>query len=67
MMLEAADEGLTELLATLWLKNHSLVAELLFLMQHNTRERRLRVECAAKYRILPMHLLRYLNFNLNTW
>ena len=67
MMLEAADEGLTELLATLWLKNHSLVAEPLFLMQHNTRERRLRVDWAEKYRILPMHFLRYLNLNLNTW
>ena len=38
MLVEAAMEGLITLLATLWQDNYSLVANLLSLMQHQTRE-----------------------------
>ena len=64
---EAAAEGLVDILATLWSDTHPLVSYLLSLMYHNARERHARVEWAAEYEILPMHFLRRLILNLNTW
>ena len=40
VMAEAEAEVLTDLLASLWLETHSLVADLLSLVQQNARERR---------------------------
>ena len=39
VMVETSSEGLAELLAMIWSDSYSLVPYLIFLVQHNTRER----------------------------
>ena len=54
---EAAYEVLAALLLTLRSDTHTLVADLLSLMCHNTREILERVDWAEEYEILPMNFL----------
>ena len=56
-MTEMSVQGLTALLDIIWLETHPLVADLLYLMRHNTMDRRERAEWSAEYDMLPMHLL----------
>ena len=55
IMEEVVSEYLIALLATLWSETHTLVADLLSLVQHNNKERRGRVDWAAEYEILLMY------------
>ena len=64
---EAATEGLTALLATLWWDTHPLVADLLSLTCHNARKFRSRIGLEAEYSLLPIRYLRCLSLYLNTW
>ena len=64
---ETAAKVLASLLATLWSDTPPLVSELLSLMYHNARERRAMVDWKAYYDMLPMHFLRHLNLDFNTW
>ena len=67
VLAEASTEVLTALLATLWQDTHPLVADLLSMVRHSTRELWAQVDFAAEYELLPMNSLRYLSLNLNTW
>ena len=66
-MEEAAYEGLAAFLDTLWSDTHPLMADLLYLVHHNARQRRTRVDWEAEYNMLPMHFLHGLSLDLNTW
>ena len=41
--------------------------DLLSLVRDNARERRARVDLVAEYAMLPMHFLRHLSLDINTW
>ena len=66
VLAEAASEGLIALLDTMWLDTQLLVEYLISLVQHNVREKRLRVDWAAEYEIPPMHFLFRLTLDFNT-
>ena len=67
VMAEAALEGLADLLATLCSKSHPLVLDLLSLVCQNSRERRVCIDWAAEYDMLPIYFLFRLSLYLNTW
>ena len=64
---ESASEVMVIITATLFSDTHSLVSNLLSLISHNAKERRVHVYWTEEYNILPMNFLRKFTINLNTW